>query len=163
LVQLISDNLTSVLQEQIGNERYNSSLYLFICGILKNKGLNNLAEFFNKQNSEEFGHSMMIFDLLTDLNAPVIIPEIDKVDIPISSILDIATKFLEREILTTSSLDEIKKLAIDESNCVVEEAMRDMIKIQRKEYEEANDFNDKAQLTGGDWWKVMVWDLGVGK
>lgn len=160
-MKLISDELNSALCQQLGQEKYNSSLYLYIAGYLKNKGLNNLASHFEEQHKEEFEHSTMIFDLLTDLNSPVVIPEINGVNMNLSTITDVATVYFQREYDTTCSLDAIKKMAIEDSNPVVEEAMRDMIKIQRTEYEEATDFMDKAVMTGNDWKFVMMWDLSL--
>ena len=160
--ELISAELNSALCEQIGHEKYNSSLYLFIAGFLKNKGLNNIGKHFEGQHEEELSHSKMIFDILTDLNSPIRVPEIDEVDLQFSSILDIANTYLEREIETTKSLEAIKQLAIDQENSVVEEFMREMIKLQRNEYAEATDFMDKSELTGGDWKFVFMWDLGLG-
>jgi ferritin len=162
ITKLISDGLASALIEQIGHEKYNSSVYLYLAGYLKNKGLDNLAGLFEKQHEEEFEHSKMVYGILVDLNAPVIIPEVDGCNMPIINILDIATIYLEREIITTESLDAIKKLAIEENNPVVEEFMRDMIKLQRNEYEEATTFYDKSELTGNDWRWVMNWDLSLG-
>jgi ferritin len=162
LIKLISDNLTEVLNTQLGAEKFNANLYLGISGLLKNRGFENLAGLFLKQHEEETEHSLILFNLLTDLNSLVDIPEIDKPNFNSNSILDIATAYLEREVMTTTSLHEIEKLAIDESCPVVEERMREMIKLQQNEYAEATDFMDKAELTGGDWWKVMVWDLGLG-
>lgn len=159
--RLISENLTSALCEQIGHEKYNSSLYLYIAAFLKNKGLDNLGSHFEEQHKEEFEHSKMVYDLLVDLGAPVTIPEIGEVDMRFVTILDVANTYLQREIQTTQSLNEIKKLAIEEDNCVVEEYIRDMIKLQQKEYSEATNFMDRAELTATDWFKVLVWDLGI--
>lgn len=160
-MKLISDGLKDAICEQISHEKYNANLYMFLSGFLKNKGFNNLGNMFLSQHDEETTHSKMIFDILTDLNTPIVIPEIDRIDFPISSIIEIADKYLEREYLTTRSLDEIKELAIDEDCPVVEEFMRQMINLQRQEYAEATDFQDKANLTSGDWWKVMLWDLAL--
>ena len=160
-MKLISDNLISVLIEQLGHEKYNANLYLFIGGFLKNKGLNNLAKIFEGQYTEEIEHAMMIYNLLTDMNAPVVIPEIPRIEFVFNSIIDIANQYLEREILTTQSLDDIKKLAIEENNPVVEERMRYMITLQQHEYSEATDFVDKAELTGGDWRFVFLWDVAL--
>ena len=102
---LISSNLCDALCEQIGHEKYNSNLYLFVAGFLKNKGFNNLGAHFEEQHEEEFGHSKMIYDLLTDLNAPIVIPEINAMNFAINSIMDIATVYLQREIVTTTSLN----------------------------------------------------------
>jgi ferritin len=157
MTSLISENLTTSLHEQIGHELYNSHLYLFICGYLRNKGLNNLAKHFMGQHDEEVGHAKEFFSLLTDLNADIIIPDVDGVAMQFGRIGDIATAYLNREILTTESIDAIKKLAVEESNPVVEEMCRKMISIQQKEYEEANDFMDKASLAS-EWWQVLMWD-----
>jgi ferritin len=161
-MNLLSENLTSALNEQISHEIYNSNLYLFIGGFLKNKGLNHLAKKFEDQNTEELSHSKMIYDFMTDLNAPIIIPEIDGVNFEINSIVDIATRYLAREIVTTTSLNEIKKIAIEEENCVAEEFLRKMIDLQRHEYAESCDFMDKAELVGEDWFKALLLDLGSG-
>ena len=159
-IKLISDNLIDSLLAQWAHEKYNAHLYLYISSFLKNKGLNHLGSRFYNQYKEENEHSEMIINLLTDINADVVLPEIDEVNIPITSIMDIANKYLLREYETTMSLDEIKKISIDESNPVVEEFMRNMIEIQRHEYEEATDFMDKAELTGNNWFNVFLWDLG---
>lgn len=159
---LISNELCSALNDQIGAEIYNSSLYLFIAGFLKNKGLDNLASLFEKQHQEELEHSKMIFDFLTDLNADVYIPEIDGVKRGFSGIVEIGKVYLEREIETTASLDEIKKMAIEQSNPVTEEFMREMIKLQRNEYKEATEFVDRAMNTGDDMKFVQLWDLSLG-
>lgn len=159
-IKLISDNLIDSLLAQWAHEKYNAHLYLYISSFLKNKGLNNLGSKFYGQYKEENEHSEMIINLLTDFNATVTLPEIDEINFPIVSIIEIAEKYLSREYETTVNLDEIKKLSIDESNPVVEEFMREMIIFQRHEYEEANDFMDKAKLTGNNWFNVLLWDLG---
>lgn len=159
-IKLISDNLIDSLLVQWAHEKYNAHLYLYISSFLKNKGLNHLGSKFYNQYKEENEHSEMIINLLTDVNADVVLPEIDEVNIPITSIIDIADKYLLREHETTTSLDEIKKMSIDETNPVVEEFMRKMIEMQRHEYEEATDFMDKAELTGNNWFNVFLWDLG---
>ena len=159
--KLISDNIVDSLHEQLAHEKYNANLYLYICGWLKNKGLNGLSKHFEEQHDEETNHSKMIFDLLTDLNCNVIMKEIDEVAIPFNNILDVATTYLNREIITTKSLNDIKHQAMEEDNPVVEERMREMIKIQQNEYSEATDWNDKANITGGDWKFVLMWDLSL--
>ena len=158
---LISEDLSAALYEQWVHERENAHIYLFIAGDLKNRGFDHLAAHFEGQHDEEIGHSKIIYDLLTDLNTPVKLMSISEVELQINTIMDVASAYLEREIGTTESLDSIKQKAIEESNPVVEEKMRDMIKLQQNEYEEATTFNDRAELCGSDWFKVMIWDLSL--
>jgi len=159
-MELMSTNLNSAICEQIAHEKYNANLYLYICGFLRNKGLDNIAKMFEKQHLEEIEHSLDFFNLLTDLNAPVVIPEIDKVNISITSIMDIAQHYLDREILTTTSINEIKKIAIAEDNPVVEEKMREMISKQQAEYAESTSFMDKCMMLP-EWWQVAIWDISL--
>jgi ferritin len=158
---LISDTLRNAICEEIGHEKYNSNLYMYICGFLRNKGLDNLAKHFEGQHLEEFNHSIEFFNLLTDLNADVIIPEIKEINLYFSNITDVAKAYLDREILTTESIDSIKQLAIIESNPVVEEKMREMISLQQNEYAEATSFMDKASLLP-EWWMCALWDASIG-
>jgi ferritin len=157
MINLISPALTSAICEQIGHEIMNANTYLYICGYLRNKGLDGIAKHFEEQHAEEIGHSKEFFSLLTDLNAPVTIPEVDEANSPITTIMDIANIYLERETLTTTSINEIKKLAILEDNSIVEEKMRDMISKQQKEMEEVNNFMDMAILLP-EWWMVKLND-----
>lgn len=158
MVNLMSDTLKEALWQQLVHEKLNANIYLFVAGFLRNKGLDKLGQMFLDQHEEETKHSIQIFDILTDLSTPVSIGDIGVADFQINSILDIASRFLEREILTTESLNEIKQLAIEENNGVVEEAIRHMVDQQRAEYEEATTFMDKATLTGGDWQWVFMWN-----
>lgn len=158
---IISEGLASAICEQIGHEKYNSNLYMYICGFLRNKGLDNIAKLFEEQHLEEFNHSIEFFDLLTDLNADVYLPEIKEIKITINTIEDVAQAYLSRELLTTASIDSIKKMAVSEACPVVEEKMREMIKKQQKEYEEATTFMDKAKLFS-EWWQVGLWNESMG-
>jgi ferritin len=155
-MELISTTLTSAICEQIGHEMLNASIYLHICGFLRNKGLNKIAEHFEGQHTEEISHSKMFFDLLTDLNAPVTLPEVSGVNTSYLTIMDIATIYLDREVLTTNSINQIKNLAVEENNPVVEEMLREMIRLQRKEYEEATSFMDLATLLP-EWWMQALY------
>ena len=157
---LISDNLRSLVCEQIAHETNNSNIYFYICGYLKNKGLDGIAKIFEEQRTEEFGHAKMFFDLLTDLNGEIQILEVPKVELSISSISDIANAYVEREIITTDKINALRHVAMEEDNSVAEEMFRKMITIQQKEYEEALTFQDKANLMP-EWWQCALWDASL--
>jgi len=160
---IISESLKTSLHDQIAHELLNSHIYVFVSAFLKNMGLENLGKMFYGQYEEEQKHMQEIVNLLTDLGTPVIIPTIEQVDFPINTIEDIANKFYERESITTENLDDLKGLAVDEENGIVEEFLRKMVDKQRAEMEEAITFRDKSKLTGNDWKLVFLWDLSEGK
>lgn len=160
-MNLISETLRTAICQQIAHELQNANIYFYMCGFLKNKGLDNLAAHFEKQRAEEHEHSKEFFNLLTDLNADIFIPEIDEVNMPLVSLSNIAKIYLDREVLTTTSIKELKNLAIEEDNPVVEQKMRDMISKQQHEYEEANTFLDNAMLCGDNWYFAKVWNDSI--
>lgn len=158
MYSLIKEDLRQGLCEQISHERYNAGLYMYIGGFLRNKGLDKLASHFVGQVDEENGHAKQIFDFLTDLNAKVDVRVVEEVFAPHNTIMDVAKLYLEREINTTESLNELKQLSIQLNDGVSEEFLRMMINQQRNELVEASTFMDNAELCGDDWYKVKVWN-----
>lgn len=157
---LISDTLQTALSYQISHEMYNANLYLYMAGYLKSKGLDNIAKHFEEQWKEETEHSKVFFDLLADLNANIIIPQIAEIAMPFARVTDLAQAYLAREVLTTESINEIKKLAISQDNAVVEERMREMILRQQKELSESTTFLDRANLMP-EWYMLGLWDASL--
>ncbi len=161
MIPLISDSLKESLVQQIAEEKKNANIYLSIASYLNGKGLSNLAKKFEEQHFEETEHSLILYKLLSDLSIVFVVPQIETYDISsIDNIVSLAELYLEREVLTTESLGEIKKQAMDEDNYVVEERIREMIKLQQSEYAESTEFIDKANLLK-EWWQVALWDLSL--
>jgi ferritin len=157
---LISDTLGESLVGQLADEKRNANLYLSIASYLNGKGLSMLAKRFEEQYEEENSHALMIYRLLSDLGFVFVVPTIDEYSASFETIKGIAELYLLREQLTTESLGEIKKLAVEEDNHVVEQAMRELISKQQEEYAEATDFCDKASMLP-EWWQVSLWDLSL--
>ena len=157
---LLNESLSSALHEQWSQERFNSHVYLYIAGYLKNMGLDNIAKLFLNQHDEEISHSKQIFDFLTDTNSEIKILEVPAVSVDCSTIGNIAKEYLQREIATTDSLNSIKLLAIEQNEPLTEEFMRTMLSQQVKEIEEANGFMDKSKILS-EWWMVSLWDLSL--
>ena len=160
---LISDSLKESIVNQIAEEKKNANIYLSIASYLNGKGLSNLAKKFEEQHSEETEHSLILYNLLSDLSVVFTVPIIESYEMAfIEKITDIAELYLEREYETTNSLNEIKELAMEEENPVVEERIREMIKLQQHEYGEATEFLDKSNLMN-EWWQVALWNESLGK
>ena len=163
---LISESLVDSLQNQMSHEMKNAHIYLFLSGYLNSKGIDKIAKFFSHQYEEELSHFKAIFDFLVDVNVSpniVDVQETNALTLGLSdSIISVAQKFMEREVLTTQNLSEILSLTIDEENVVAEVFVRDMISKQRGEYAEATDFVDKANICGENWMNVLIWNNSFG-
>jgi ferritin len=161
MVKIISDGLKAALEEQIGNERYNATVYLYTDAYFNSMGCGNIAKFFRKQHDEEIGHSLMIADLLIDLGVFFDIPSVDGCAMPYEDWKFVADLFLSREIETTNSLIALKNMAMEEGCGIVEELMRKMISIQQSEMSESTDFHDKMYALT-DWSHVILLDATFG-
>ena len=89
-MKLMNENLENALNIQYNIERQNQAKNLFIAQFLKNRGFENLGSKFLAQAKEEYEHSEIIFNLLTDMNIEVKIDGLQPVNFPINSIEDIA-------------------------------------------------------------------------
>lgn len=160
----ISEELYDALLNQWVEEKENSHTYLYIGAYLKNKGLDNLGKFFLNASLEEDVHAQSILNLLTDLNLEFVPRTIGEQSFDCSKISLIAEKFLQREMQTTQSLQEIKDISMNDSssgfNAVIEEHIRKMISQQQSELEESLTFRDKSELFS-EWWQVALWDLEI--
>ena len=160
----ISEELYNALLNQWVEEKENSHTYLYIGAYLKNKGLDKMGKFFFDASHEEDEHAQSILKLLTDLNLDFIPKTIGEQFFDCSRISLVADKFLQREMQTTQSLQEIKEIAMNDSpsgfDAVIEEHIRKMISNQQGELEEALSFKDKSELFT-EWWQVALWDLEI--
>ena len=158
----ISEDLYNALLNQWVEEKENSHTYLYIGAYLKNKGLDKIGSYFIESSKEEDEHSQSILNLMTDLNLDFQPRTIENMSFDCSTILKVAEKFVQREIQTTQSLQEIKELAMSETTSgfgsIIEEHLRKMIYQQQAEMEECLSFMDKAILFDS-WTNVAVWDL----
>ena len=160
----ISEDLYNALLNQWVEEKENSHTYLYIGAYLKNKGLDKMGKFFFDASLEEDGHAQSILNLLTDLNLEFVPRTVLEQVFDCSRISVVADKFLQREMQTTQSLQEIKEIAMNDSpsgfDAVIEEHIRKMISNQQGELEEALSFKDKSELFT-EWWQVALWDLEI--
>ena len=158
----ISEELMNALLNQWVEEKENSHTYIYIGAYLKNKGLDKIGSHFIDASKEEDEHAQSILNLMTDLNLEFEPRPISNMSFMCSSILDIAEKFVQREVQTTQSLQEIKEIASQDDSfglgAIIEEHIRKMISQQQSEMEESLTFRDKAILFG-DWSNVALWDL----
>lgn len=160
----ISEDLHNALLNQWVEEKENSHIYLYIGAYLKNKGLDKMGKFFFDASHEEDEHAQSIVDLLTDLNLEFIPRAISEQIFDCSKISLVAEKFVQREMQTTQSLQEIKEISMNESlsgiETIIEEHIRKMIANQQSELEESLSFRDKASILS-EWWQVALWDLEI--
>jgi ferritin len=121
------------LNEQIGNEFAAHQQYLAVAVHYDNLTMPQLSMFFYRQAMEEHGHAMMMVQYLIDQDAPVVIPGVAS---PVTEFADIVSPIelaLEQEKRVTDQINELTKLARQESDFASDQFMQWFIKEQVEE------------------------------
>jgi ferritin len=160
----ISVTSLKLLNEQIANEMFNSNVYRFLGSYLKKLGIDNIGDFFYKdQVSEEHGHAQLISDYINDRNETVLSLPVPDAYLNITSLTNLAELYLAREQDTTSKLSAIAQQALSEGDFMLYDFMLEMIRKQRNEENEALTFVDRAYMANNDWKTWLLWDAGYNK
>jgi ferritin len=160
----ISEVSLGLLNNQIKNELQNSNRYRYIGSYLKRLGLDNIGDFFAKdQVDEEFLHSKLITDYINDRNEQVETLPVPSGNVQINSLTHLAELYNEFEKATTASLSAIFKQAFDEGDYMLADFCRELIKIQRIEEDESLRFLDRAQMADNDMKTWLIWDSTFNK
>lgn len=109
----LSDDIISILNQQIANELQSSQIYRGMACWLDNAGWNNAPKYFMKSADEELTHMKKIYEYLFEKNCKAICPNCAIVQQEFTDIREILVKSLEHEILITSNWEAIAKLADD--------------------------------------------------
>ena len=103
----LSEEIETVLNEQIKLEAHSSATYLSMASWCDRNGYQNSANFFYKQSNEERGHMLKIFKYVTDLGGKAVSPEITNILQEFDSFRSVFERALEQEIFVTQSLNRI--------------------------------------------------------
>jgi bacterioferritin B len=121
------------LNEQIRYEYSAHQQYVAIAAYYDAETLPRLAAHFYAQALEERGHAMMMVQYLIDQDAPVLIPGVDP---PRGGFVDIVAPVelaLEQERRVTAQINELTKIAREESDFASDQFMQWFIKEQVEE------------------------------
>lgn len=101
---IISEQMNSALNEQIGNEFSASLQYVAIASYFASQSLPELATHFYLQADEERAHAMRIVRFLVDASGEVDIPAIPAARSSFKTAEDAVQKALDREVAVTRQI-----------------------------------------------------------
>ena len=137
----LSENLNEVLNEQAGKELFNQRKYTILYSYFDALRLTNIAKMFLSQADEEYGHYKKIIEYLnTRLGGRHYPVEIEVPNIQLGSPKDAGQIFLDAEIETTQSLEEIADMIYDSKSYIDVPFIQEMLGYQLIEEDEAEEF-----------------------
>ena len=137
----LSENLNEVLNEQAGKEIFNQRKYMLLYSYFDALRLTNIAKMFLGQADEEYGHYKKIIEYLnTRLGGRHYPVEIEIPNLQINSPKECGQIFLDAELETTQSLEEIADMIYDSKSYIDVPFIQEMLGYQLIEEDEAEEF-----------------------
>ena len=143
---MISEKISSLINEQSAKEQYAAQYYLSMSAWFYAQDLDGIANYFRVQSKEELMHADKMFDFLTDVGANIVIGEIEKPPHDFADALDIFGKALEHEKIVTKSIFDIVKAANEESDFATTSFLQWFINEQVEEEANASQLLAKIKM-----------------
>lgn len=145
---MISDKMTTALNEQIVLEGYASFLYLSMASWCDKKGLDGCAQFMHRQSSEEWEHMLRLFRYLSEVDAHALTPAIAQPPHEFESVRALFQQVYEHEQKVTRSIHQLMHLANSENDYATVNFLQWYIAEQREEESLMRSILDKIDLIG---------------
>ncbi|MGH3424508.1 MAG: ferritin [Nocardioidaceae bacterium] len=145
------------LNEQIGNEFAAHQQYVAIAIYYDDLTMPQLAGLFYRQALEERGHAMMMVRYLLDADADVKLPGTET---PVNEFGDIVAPVhlaLDQEKRVTAQINELTRIARDESDFASDQFMQWFIKEQVEEVAKMSDLLAVVSRSKDDWEAIEDW------
>ncbi len=130
---LISVELESAINQQVGNEFGASLQYVSIASYFKNEDLEQLAAFFTRQADEERMHAMKFVGYVLDTGGQVRIPAIPATRYDFQSAEDAVQTALNGELEVTRQINGPMDIAVEKRDYMGQDFLRWFITEQREE------------------------------
>eukprot|EP00792_Barthelona_sp_PAP020_P010501 TRINITY_DN3959_c0_g1_i1.p1 TRINITY_DN3959_c0_g1~~TRINITY_DN3959_c0_g1_i1.p1 ORF type:complete len:164 (-),score=51.44 TRINITY_DN3959_c0_g1_i1:67-558(-) len=141
----VSANIRQLLIEQVIHELEAAFVYYSFATRWKSMGMNNIAEFFEKQACEEFRHSRKFRDYLIDCNVEFNLPANEFQPKIFQDLIDCGEQFVLEEETNTKFIHAIFNAARKEGDLSTEVFLNYFINEQVEEEAQAHDFLEKAK------------------
>ncbi len=147
---MLSEKVSSLLNDQINKEMYSAYLYLDFANYYKNKGLDGYANWYEIQAKEEMDHAMLFMKYLQNNDYEVSLEAIAKPDKVLNDFGDALHASLEHERYVTSLIYRIYEAASDAKDYRTMQFLDWFIDEQGEEEKNATDMITKYELFGKD-------------
>ena len=145
---LISNEMNSAINEQIGNEFAASMQYIAIAAHFSCEGLNELANHFFKQSAEERVHAMKFVTYILEAGGRVKIPAIDEPKATFKSAEEAVVLSLEQEKKVTDQINNLVNLGIQQGDHITQTFLNWFVTEQLEEVSSMDNLLKVVQRAG---------------
>ena len=103
----LSEEIETLLNEQIKVEAHSSAVYLAMSSWCNRNGFDYSADYFQKQSGEEREHMLKLFNFINDLGGKAISPEVVNIPQEFESFRGVFEQALQQEIYVTQQFNRI--------------------------------------------------------
>jgi len=160
---MISPVTLKALNKQLNEEHYNAMFYLAVSTFAKFAGYLGAEKWLKKQYDEEVEHMEKICDYINEQNRVFTISTMPGVTGNFDELLDIFEAALKREKETTSSVNEVRNVAIAEKDQATEVFMQWYVKEQVQEEDMVQDIVSRLKIAGSNPAALLYLDQELGQ
>jgi len=157
-MNMISEKIEKLLNEQIQKEFYSAYLYLSMEAYLASLNLKGFANFFRVQAQEERDHAMMFFNYIDHVGGKIRLGQIDAPKTDFDSPAEVFKLALEHEQFVTKSIYNIVDHAIEEKDHKTNTFLQWFVTEQAEEEDTADNNVKKLQLIKNDVQGLLMFD-----
>jgi ferritin len=136
---MLSENLQTMLNEQIKNELYSGYLYLAMSAYCETEDLPGFAHWMREQAKEEQEHAMRLFDFINDRGGQVVLHAIDQPPVEFGAPLELFQAVYEHEQKVTRLINDLYEAAVGENDYAAQVMLHWFIDEQVEEEKTAGD------------------------
>ena len=159
----LSEEIITVLNQQIAVEAHSSATYLAMSSWCHLKGYIKSGEFFRHQSEEETVHKMKLFDYILDMGAQALAPEVQNVNNYFDDLKSILDNFLEMEISITNRFNKIAKKCLESGDFQTFSFVQWFLDEQKEEEDTARRTIEIYELIGIELDGLYQIDKAIGK
>jgi ferritin len=152
-----AERFVEQLNVQIGHEFAAHQQYVACAVYYDALTMPQMASFFYTQALEERDHAMMMIKYLVDQDAPVIVPGVSAPQVDFGDVVAPVELALEQERRVTALINELTKIARDESDFASDQFMQWFIKEQVEEVAKMSDLLAVVTRSKDDYERIEDW------
>lgn len=160
---MVSEQINSIINEQINKEFFSGYLYLSMSAYLKELGLFGFSSWMKIQAKEEVQHGLKLLDYLLDRNSFITLRQIPTPEFEYNGILSVFERIYEHELSITNSVIQISKIAEDECDRKTLAFIEWFIEEQVQEEQTVRDIIKRIKLFGEDCTSLYLMDSELGQ
>lgn len=159
---MISEKITSALNEQLKWEMYSANLYLAMSAYFSDVGLPGFANWMRIQYREETDHALKFYDFVLSRGGAAKLSAIDEPPSQWANALGAFKMAAAHEAEVTRRINELVHLAKDEHDFATDIFLQWFVTEQIEEEESVKNIIDRLKLVNGEGQGLLMLDAEAG-